>query len=206
MLLTIILSALLIGLDQFFKYLAVQMLAPNGTVTIIPGVLGLRYLENTGAAFSVLWGKQLFLIIITGIALLALFVFLLFRRPQSKLAYTALLLLFAGGMGNFIDRVVNRYVVDFLEFLFMNFAVFNFADICIVAGFCLCVIAIVKSEVDARKLVKQAGASVSENSVDKSVNTVIVETEETANEAVNTKLSQNNVANSDKDAQNDTDG
>lgn len=120
----------LIGLDQLTKYLAVKNLMNKPDVIIIPKVLQLHYLENTGAAFSLLEGKQLVFAIITPILLIGL-AYILIKMPQAK-KYTTLdyiiVFLIAGAIGNYIDRIINNYVVDFIYFSLINFPVFNVAD------------------------------------------------------------------------------
>ena len=117
--------AALIGIDQLIKLWAVQVLQPVGAMPFIPHVVELRFVLNPGMAFSLLSGKQLFLIIATSAALLA------------------------GGIGNLIDRVLNGEVVDYINLLFMRFAVFNFADICVCVGVALWVLVIFLDEVHA---------------------------------------------------------
>lgn len=121
---------ILVALDQFTKNLAVTYLKGNNGISIIPGVFRLFYLQNEGAAFGVLEGKQTFLMIITVIVLAAI-VYILFRMPFTK-RYTALRIvcyfLIAGAIGNMIDRFVYNYVVDFLYFELINFPIFNVAD------------------------------------------------------------------------------
>ncbi len=151
MIITIVICAVLIGLDQFFKYLAVHFLAGQPPVTVIPGVLQLCYVENDGAAFSILSGQQTLLIILTGITLLIVAYILLFRRPKQKLEYVALLMIFSGGMGNLVNRIASGYVVDYLNPLFMQFAVFNFADCLVTVGVALFVLGVILSEVRAYK-------------------------------------------------------
>ena len=89
---------------------------------------------NPGMAFSLLSGKQLFLIIATSVALILVAYGLFFRSRGRYLQQAALLLILAGGIGNLIDRVLNGVVVDYINLLFMQFAVFNFADICVCVG------------------------------------------------------------------------
>ena len=117
--------------DQYTKLLAIKHLKDSADFILIPGVLQLHYLENTGAAFSILEGKQLFFAILTPIMLVALVV-LLFKMPEKKkylcLDYIIIFLI-AGAIGNYIDRISNNYVVDFIYFSLINFPVFNVADI-----------------------------------------------------------------------------
>ena len=100
-------------------------------------------------AFSLLSGKQLFLIIATSIALIFVAYGLFFRSRGRYLQQAALLLILAGGIGNLIDRVLNGEVVDYINLLFMRFAVFNFADICVCVGVALWVLVIFLDEVHA---------------------------------------------------------
>ena len=144
---TIFAALALVGVDQGLKYWASAVLQPVGTMPLIPHVVGLRFVLNNGAAFGMLAGKQVFLQVITGVALLAMLIYLLRKKPASKLEYTAFLLVFAGGVGNMVDRVLNGVVVDYIELLFMNFAVFNFADILVCVGVGLLFIALLAPEI-----------------------------------------------------------
>ena len=101
-------------------------------------------------AFSLLSGKQLFLIIATSIALIFVAYGLFFRSRGRYLQQAALLLILAGGIGNLIDRVLNGEVVDYINLLFMQFAVFNFADICVCVGVGLWVLVIFLEELHQR--------------------------------------------------------
>ena len=126
--------AALVGIDQLIKLWAVQVLQPVGAM---------------GMAFSLLSGKQLFLIIATSAALLAVAYGLFFRSRGKRLQQAALVLVLGGGIGNLIDRVLNGEVVDYINLLFMRFAVFNFADICVCVGVALWVLVIFLDEVHA---------------------------------------------------------
>ena len=128
----ILCSVILIFLDQFTKYLAVQHLKDQMPVVLWKNVLELSYLENRGAAFGIFQGKQWPLIIFTVIVLILIIYFYLMRIPSEKhfgLLNGIDILFFAGAIGNFIDRVTQRYVVDFFYFRLINFPVFNVADI-----------------------------------------------------------------------------
>lgn len=151
MFIQILTVVLLVALDQFSKYLAVLYLQPVSTAPLLPGVLQLFYVENDGAAFSILAGNQIFLIIITTVALLALCFWLFFKKPEKRLERICLVLILAGGIGNLIDRVLHRYVVDFFEVQFMQFAVFNVADIFVTVGVALLLISVISDEIKAYK-------------------------------------------------------
>ena len=141
--------AVLVGADQLIKLWAVQALEPVGAMPLIPHVVELRFVLNPGMAFSLLSGKQLFLIAATGAALLLVAYWLFFRSRGKKLQQAALILVLGGGIGNLIDRVLNGEVVDYINLLFMRFAVFNFADICVCVGVALWVLVIFLDEVHA---------------------------------------------------------
>lgn len=132
--------AILVGLDQFTKYLAVEYLQFD-SIPIIPNVLELSYVENKGAAFGILKNKQLFFIIVTFIILILMMYY--FRKiPLQKrfnLLRLSLILIIAGAIGNLIDRIYLTYVVDFIYFKLINFPVFNIADSYVSIGaFSLC--------------------------------------------------------------------
>lgn len=148
---TIAAAALMVAVDQMIKLWATVNLAPVGSMPLIPGIVELRYYLNDGAAFSILQGKQTFLIFFTGIALLAVAVYLLFRKPKKNLEYIGWLLVLGGGIGNFVDRVTNQEVVDYINLLFMDFAIFNLADILLCTGIGLLILSLVLEEVAARR-------------------------------------------------------
>lgn len=119
-----------VALDQYTKYLAITHLQGN-PISIIEGVFELRYLENRGAAFGLLQNQQTFFLIITMITL-CFVAYLYVRMPKTKhylWLRVCLLSITAGAIGNMIDRVRLRYVVDFLYFELIDFPIFNVADI-----------------------------------------------------------------------------
>ena len=138
--------AALVGIDQLIKLWASNVLQPVGAMPLIPHVVELRFVLNQGMAFSLLSGKQLFLIAATSAALLLVAYALFFRSRGKYLQQTALILVLGGGIGNLIDRVLNGEVVDYINLLFMRFAVFNFADICVCVGVALWVLVILLEE------------------------------------------------------------
>lgn len=154
MLTSIIAIVVMVGLDQLFKHLASTYLVNGSSVIVIPGILEFRYVENRGAAFSLLSGQQGILIAVTSIALLAIAYIIFIRKPKNKLELTAYILIFSGGLGNLIDRVLNRYVVDFINFLFVQFAVFNIADIFVTCGFVLLIYTMIREEIVHQKTKK----------------------------------------------------
>ncbi len=120
-------------LDQVVKYWAVQTLTA-GAIAIIPGVFELTYVENRGAAFSLLQNQVWLFVIITCVVLCAIFFCLYKRMMRTRLGVCALLLVASGAVGNLIDRVVRGYVVDLFYFRLIDFPVFNVADVFVVCG------------------------------------------------------------------------
>lgn len=129
-----------IFLDQLTKLLAVKYLMPVGSVPLIKfgevQVLNLTYVENTGAAFGMLKGAPWVFNTVSVIAIIAMSAYLALGHAATKLEAIGLCMLVSGGIGNMIDRVSLKYVVDFIDFRLINFAVFNGADsfVCVGAG------------------------------------------------------------------------
>ncbi len=136
-----ILTALIFcGLDQLVKLWTVNNIALGESVAFIPGVLGLTYYRNTGMAFSLL-SEHTWLLAALSVAAIPVLAFLICKKKWfTKAERWCIALALGGVIGNAIDRVFRGYVVDMLEPLFVNFAVFNIADACINVGavlFCL---------------------------------------------------------------------
>ena len=125
---------LLTVIDQLTKYAAVMTVKVNGPKEFLFGLFQFRYVENTGAAFSSFSDNTTVLTVATVIILVGCLILLLSKKIQSKFMNVCLMLVIAGGLGNVIDRILNGFVVDFIEPLFIDFAVFNFADCCITVG------------------------------------------------------------------------
>lgn len=138
-------GALVILLDRMSKRWAASLMAGN-PVPVIPGLIGWRYAQNTGAAFSFLRNAGALLWIPTALIIAAAFIWLV-RHPRcGGWLRTGLTLLVAGGMGNLYDRVAYGYVIDFIEVLFVRFAIFNVADMAVVCGVGCMMIGILKTE------------------------------------------------------------
>lgn len=136
--LLILIIAALIGADQAVKYWAVNSLQPVESMDFIRigdfKILDLTYVENDGAVFGSMSGQRWFLVGFTSIVII-IGIFILFRyMKHSKMLTSALILFVAGGIGNLIDRIRLGYVVDMFEIKLFEFAVFNVADICVVAA------------------------------------------------------------------------
>ncbi len=146
-----ILALILIFVDQLSKWLAVIFLQGNGTVGVIPFLFNFTYVENRGAAWGMFSEQRWIFILISSVAILALFVFLFIERPKNKLLLSALFLILSGGIGNMIDRLLLGYVVDFIEFAFMDFPVFNIADSCVCIGAALLILYLIITMIEDHK-------------------------------------------------------
>ncbi len=124
----VIVSAILVGADQFFKYLAVEYLSNGEYFTIVEGFLRFRYVENTGAVFGSFSEHTAFLTVFSVLLLAGAVYLLATNKSRSKFMNVCLVMMISGGIGNIIDRIRLGYVIDFIEPIFINFAVFNFAD------------------------------------------------------------------------------
>lgn len=123
-----------ICLDQISKYTAVLYLMGQKSQVLLPSLLELTYVENTGAAFGILSGNVGLLAVISVLILTALLVYTVRHERKSGLFMLAVALIVSGAIGNLIDRLFRGYVVDFLNFLFVSFPVFNLADCFVVVG------------------------------------------------------------------------
>ncbi len=120
--------------DQGVKYLIRSNLALGEQVDFIPHVLGLTHIHNEGAAFSMLTGARWFFVVLT-VAFVAFALWVLFaRKITHPMGRWTIVMVVAGAIGNLIDRAACGYVVDMFQVLFMNFAIFNVADIYVVVG------------------------------------------------------------------------
>ena len=137
---------LLILLDQAVKGYVVKEIPLGGMRRFIPKVVSLTYLKNSGATFSMLENQQWFFTIITLIAMGAAFVYLYRHIKGSIWLLLGLTLIISGGIGNFIDRLRQGFVVDMFHLDFMNFAIFNVADIYLTIGVGLLLIYLLREE------------------------------------------------------------
>ena len=135
----VIFTAVILGgiaVDQLSKLLAVKLLAPIESLPLWSGVLHLTYVENRGAAFGMLADHRWVIMTVSTAAILGIAFYLYSGKSAGKLLSSGLMLIVSGGIGNMIDRIALGYVVDFIDFALIDFAVFNIADafVCIGAG------------------------------------------------------------------------
>jgi signal peptidase II len=126
-----------IVIDRVTKLLSIKHLKGKESITVIKDFFSFDYVENEGAAFGILQGKQYILSVIAGIMVIAMIVYLIKYKPSSKLLKLSLALVISGAIGNLIDRLYYKYVVDFISFHYKDvyyFPNFNVADILVVVG------------------------------------------------------------------------
>ena len=136
--------------DRLTKAWAAHSLTGRGALQALPGLVNWHYAENTGAAFSSLSGRTALLSIFTAVLVGAVIAYLFLRPDTPRLMRTGLWLLAAGGLSNLFDRLAYGYVVDFIEFAFVRFAVFNVADVGICLGAGLAVLGYARLERQAK--------------------------------------------------------
>ena len=128
---------LLLAADQLVKLWVVRTLDVFETMPFLPGFIELKYVQNTGGGWSILSELTWLLSLLTAVIMAVVAALMLRRVVRHPLGLWACTLILAGGLGNLIDRLRLGYVVDMFNFQFMNYPVFNVADICIVIGMIL---------------------------------------------------------------------
>ena len=134
---TVLLIIATVVLDQVSKMLVVANMELYQSIDVIPGIFRFTYIHNYGAAFGSMAGSRWIFMILSTVAIIAILVYIFWKKPQDKLLLVSLGLIAGGGIGNMIDRVYLGYVVDFLDFcafpkLWMW--IFNVADACVCIG------------------------------------------------------------------------
>lgn len=137
---------LLIVLDQLVKWAVVSNIKLGEVKGFIPSIMSLTYLQNTGAAFSILENQQWLFTIITLVVIGGAIWYLIKNIKGSFWLISGLTLIIAGGLGNFIDRLRQGFVVDMFQVDFINFAVFNVADTYLTFGVLIMLLVIIKEE------------------------------------------------------------
>jgi len=150
----VIISFLLILIDQAIKLVIINNLDINQVLVIINNFLMITHVINIGAAFSILQGKQIFLILFSIIFLIILGYILKKIKTYKNIDIIIYSLVISGIVGNLIDRIVHGYVIDFISFKFIDyyFPIFNLADSFIVVGCTLYIYKTIKEEIKCKNL------------------------------------------------------
>lgn len=144
---TLVIILAVIILDQITKYLAIGL--KKGSIKLIDNFLSLVYVENRGAAFGILQGKKIILVFFTFLIIMAMCYYLYKgQKSMATISKLSISLIIGGAIGNLIDRVFRHFVIDFISVTFpkgYEFPVFNVADIAVVCGTFLLIIAFIKT-------------------------------------------------------------
>ena len=150
----IIVSAIIA--DQVTKQLVINFLDRNESFDVIPGVFRFTYVENRGAAFGMLDDHRWVFMLTSTVMIIGLLAYLYLGHAENKLYAISIAMIISGGIGNMIDRIALGYVVDFIDFRLINFAVFNGADSFVCVGAGLLVLALILDIVKESKGKKDA--------------------------------------------------
>lgn len=133
-------------LDQLIKFFINQNMHINESIKVIDHFFSITYVRNNGAAFSIFSGNRFFLIMISILAIIFIYYTFIHKRKINTIDASIYGLLFGGIIGNLIDRIINGYVIDYLDFKIFNydFPIFNLADICIVISIILILITTIR--------------------------------------------------------------
>lgn len=123
---------------------------------VIPGIVGVRFAKNTGAAFSMLSSAPWLVSAISIAIVIAVAAVLVTDKKLDRWTRLGLWLIAAGGLGNVYDRLAYGYVADMIEVLFMNFAIFNVADICVCCGAFIAAVALIFDDIKKKKTTEGA--------------------------------------------------
>lgn len=149
-----VIALLFIGIDQLIKLIVVNNMSLGDSIPILNNVLHITYVLNDGAAFSFMAGQVWLLCGVTSLIMGVLIYLYISKKVTHKLVISSLALIVSGGIGNLIDRFFNGdvlfqgKVVDYVDFRIINFAVFNFADCCVVIGTILLVVYLIFYDIE----------------------------------------------------------
>ncbi len=147
----VLLSALIVVLDQWYKgFVARQLVRVGTSAAFLPGILQLTLVHNTGASWGILSGKTTFLLIVTALVCLVILCAILLDKPAAGLGKLSFAFILGGAVGNALDRYLLGYVIDMFDTEFMNFPVFNVADCFITVGAVLLCIWVLRDERKSR--------------------------------------------------------
>lgn len=155
----------IVGLDQLTKWLAFFYLRGEPSFPIWEDVLHFTYQTNRGAAFGMLSDSRWVFMISSTVAIVGILFYLIKYRPTNKLLVVSLAMVAGGGIGNMIDRVALGYVIDFIDFTLIDFAIFNVADSFVSVGACLMILYLILDMVKEYKNTKKTSDEKSKSEV-----------------------------------------
>jgi signal peptidase II len=160
MTLVIILSTIVasIGIDQIIKAIVRANMTVGETIPVIKDIFHFTYIRNEGAAFGMLSEHRWVFMTLSVVALIALSVYLIRFCEEGLLTKIGIALIIGGGIGNMIDRICLKYVVDMIDCRFIDFYVFNFADCCVCVGSGIVILGFILSMIKEQKAKKAASS------------------------------------------------
>ena len=147
-----LLSLIVLVFDQILKFIIRSKLVLNETINVIANFFNITYVENDGAAWNILSGNKIILILIALLVLFFIFYYFVFNKKLNKIEVIAYSLFIGGLLGNLWDRIFIGRVIDYLDFKIFgyNFPVFNLADMCIVLGVLIIIINEIRGEINGK--------------------------------------------------------
>ncbi|NOZ62569.1 MAG: signal peptidase II [Calditrichaeota bacterium] len=127
-------TILIVLIDQLTKFIVSQTMTPFETKQILGDVLRLTFIKNPGMAFGIRIGNHLFFTVFSTIASVVILIYLFRMRPENVWARLALASILGGAIGNLIDRLLHKEVIDFIDVRIIRWPVFNVADIAVTVG------------------------------------------------------------------------
>lgn len=151
-----IIAIIVIGIDQLSKWIIVNTMEYGEQITVMENFFYLTSHRNEGAAWGILQGQMLFFYIITAVVVIGIIFYMQKYAKESKLLAISLSLILGGALGNFIDRLFRKEVVDFFDFIIFkyDYPIFNVADSALVVGVMLIIIATIIDETKKGKIKK----------------------------------------------------
>ena len=165
----ILLLAIIVGavaLDQLTKWLTVVYLDYQQSFPLWQDVLHLTHHRNEGAAFGMLSDHRWVFMVFSSVAIVALLIYLFRFPPKSRLVRISLAMIIGGGIGNMIDRIALGYVIDFIDFTLIDFAIFNVADSFVTVGAFMIMGYLIYDIVREAREAKKATAQVADGETD----------------------------------------
>lgn len=157
MILTFVIMLLAVALDQISKYFVVSNMALYDSISVVPGFFRFTYIENKGAAFGMLADHRWVFLVISTIAIVAFVFYIVKYRPKDLLLRISAAFIVGGGIGNMIDRCLRGSVVDFIDVEFIEFYIFNVADMFVCVGCGLMMLYLLLAEVKEQRKKKAEG-------------------------------------------------
>ena len=132
----IILTFIIVLIDLLSKIVVSKYIELNESIRLIKGFLNLTYVRNTGAAFSIFDDSTFFVLVISALIIVGIILYVYNNRPSKNIEKISYAFILGGAIGNFLDRVINGYVIDFIDIKIFsyNYPIFNLADSFIVIG------------------------------------------------------------------------